>query len=282
MAESSARHIQRHQQNPRSHHKPPQTNGHYVRSPGARRRRILTGHDHGFTLIEILIVVIILGILIGIAIPLFMVQRQKAELTAAQEMMNTLAQEALRGMVSSDSYATVQANVNTQVRGDNEVRYTAGASLNKHDVVATLNPANTDPPTAWAGAVLVRSGVCVFVIADVVNGYENAYVVTPAVPDNQCTPGGAAAPTADVTVSQTANVSLHKVLSDEIISQGGALVPGSAVIASGAGTIQGAPTADSIRFRKPNPPGGGGSGSGTTVITFNFTIAGTTYPAPSP
>lgn len=244
----------------------------------ARRRRILTGHDHGFTLIEILIVVIILGILIGIAIPLFMVQRQKAELTAAQEMMNTLAQEALAGMVASDTADAIKTNVNSQARGDTAVRYTAGASLNKHDVVATLNPARA-PTSQRPGPVhLVRSGVCVFVLADVVNGYENAYVVTPAVPDNQCTPGGAAAPTADVTVSQTANVSLHKVLSDEIISQGGALVPGSAVIASGAGTIQGAPSADSIRFRKPNPPGGGGSGSGTTVITFNFTIAGTTYP----
>ena len=242
--------------------------------------RLRGARDHGLTLIEVLIVVIILGILIGIAIPLFMVQRQKAELTSATEMMNTLAQSALREMVDSADASAVRAEVDLQARGDTTVRYTAGASTGKNDVVATLVPDGgpTDPPpTAWAGAVLVRSGVCVFVIADVVNGYENAYVVTPALPDNQCTPAGAVVPTADVTVAQTSNVSQHKVLSDEILSLGGALVPGSAVITSGAGTIQGAVTTDSIRFRKPNPPGGGGSGSGTTVITFDYTVAGTTY-----
>ncbi|MDR2252716.1 MAG: prepilin-type N-terminal cleavage/methylation domain-containing protein [Bifidobacteriaceae bacterium] len=49
--------------------------------------------DQGFSLVELLIVVIIMGILAAIAIPLFMQQRAKAEDSAAKSDLRNLANE---------------------------------------------------------------------------------------------------------------------------------------------------------------------------------------------
>lgn len=49
--------------------------------------------DRGFTLIELLVVMVIVGILVGIAIPLFLSQRAKAEDSAAKSDVTTLGKE---------------------------------------------------------------------------------------------------------------------------------------------------------------------------------------------
>lgn len=77
-------------------------------------RAALARNEGGFTLIEILAVMIIIGILAAIAIPAFFNQRNKANDSSAKEMAHTseVAIEAL-GSDNDGSYSTASpANLN--------------------------------------------------------------------------------------------------------------------------------------------------------------------------
>jgi type IV pilus assembly protein PilA len=64
-------------------------------------------HEEGFTLIEVLAVMLIIGILAAIAIPAFFNQRNKATDSSAKEMAHT-SQVAMEALASDDngSYST--------------------------------------------------------------------------------------------------------------------------------------------------------------------------------
>jgi len=57
----------------------------------ARRRAATDGKDGGFSLIEVLVVIIILGVLAAIAIPVFLGQRQKGYDASAKSDLRNLA-----------------------------------------------------------------------------------------------------------------------------------------------------------------------------------------------
>ena len=108
----------------------------------------------GFTLIEIMIVVTIVGILAAIAIPAYLDHTVKAKLTEVSSAMDALAQAALEyhaaaGFFPDDSgtYANVEAFAAVSRDYVDNWTYHLGASYNEADFTAVLNLTPVDGTT---------------------------------------------------------------------------------------------------------------------------------------
>jgi type II secretion system protein G len=93
-------------------------------------RKRLASEESGFTLVELLVVMLILGLLAAIAIPSFFNQRDKAKDADAKESVRT-AQTAI------ETYAT-----------DNDGSYVGATAGGLQDIEKTLNDADLAVPAA--------------------------------------------------------------------------------------------------------------------------------------
>ena len=66
--------------------------------------------ENGFTLVELLVVMLILGILAAIAIPAFFSQSQKAQNADAQQTANTARKAVLSRLVENDNIDSITTN----------------------------------------------------------------------------------------------------------------------------------------------------------------------------
>jgi type IV pilus assembly protein PilA len=92
-------------------------------------RHRMASEESGFTLVELLVVMLILGLLAAIAIPAFFNQRDKAKDSAAKEMART-------SETAMETYATDHNGVYTGV---------APAALNAIENSINIAPSTTDP-----------------------------------------------------------------------------------------------------------------------------------------
>src|SRR5579863_2425839 len=76
----------------------------------ARRNDARDRGEQGFTLIELMVVVLIIAILIAIAIPTFLGARQKAQDRAAQSNLRNALTAAKTAYVDSQNYSSDVAN----------------------------------------------------------------------------------------------------------------------------------------------------------------------------
>ena len=102
----------------------------------------MRNNDKGFTLIELMIVIAIIGILAAIAIPNFVSYRQRSYNSSAQsDLKNAMtAQEAY--FVDNSTYTSTTANLDGYVASQN-VTLTTDGSINGYTMTAYHSSGNT-------------------------------------------------------------------------------------------------------------------------------------------
>ena len=125
------------------------------------RKRL--GHDdeRGFTLIELMVVVLIIAILIAIAIPTFLGARERSQNRAAQSSLRNGLTAAKTKFTDDNAYTN--ATYTNLAAIEPSLTFVAGATAStKNKEVSVATPT----ATVWKAAVLADTGKCYSILDD--------------------------------------------------------------------------------------------------------------------
>ena len=152
------------------------------------RRRLQGEREGGFTLIELMVVVLIIAILIAIAIPTFLGARQRAQNRAAQSnLRNSLTAEKTH-YTDTQQYTAVVGTLQNIERSITWAANAAPAAVGTVYVNVSTTTATTPNDTVVVGA-LSASGTCYY-IRDIATGATagTTYATVPACPAPNAVP----------------------------------------------------------------------------------------------
>jgi type IV pilus assembly protein PilA len=113
--------------------------------------------EEGFTLIELMVVVLIIGILIAIALPTFLGARKRAQDRAAQSSLRNAIAAAKTCFTDNDTYTGCNDAALNGI--EPSLTFQAGASTTPKQVSYEVYQTNK-AGDSWAAAALSDSGTC--------------------------------------------------------------------------------------------------------------------------
>jgi type IV pilus assembly protein PilA len=129
-----------------------------IRSFVSRRR----DSEEGFTLIELMVVVLIIAILIAIAIPQFLGARERAQDRAAQSSLRNALTAAKTAYTDSNNYS-VATDADLPAIEPSLTYVPAGTASTDFKMISVAVTATGGTSQTWSGAAFSKSGKCFWI-----------------------------------------------------------------------------------------------------------------------